>query len=65
VKEPIGLLIAAARRRMKRALQDRVAPHGLTPQQFWVLVNIDEAEGPSLARSRRACASTRPPPRAR
>ena len=48
VKEPIGLLIAAARRRMKRALQDRVAPHGLTPQQFWVLVNIDEAEGPSL-----------------
>ena len=48
VKEPVGLLIAAARRRMKRAVQDRVAPHGLTPQQFWVLVNIDEAEGPSL-----------------
>src|SRR5712672_1961627 len=33
---------------MKRAVQDRVAPHGFTPQQFWVLVNIDEAEGPSL-----------------
>jgi DNA-binding MarR family transcriptional regulator len=48
VKEPVGLLIAAARRRMKRAVQDRVAPHGLTPQQFWVLVNIDEAEGPPL-----------------
>ena len=48
MKEPVGLLIVAARRRMKRAVQDRVAPHGLTPQQFWVLVNIDEAEGPWL-----------------
>lgn len=48
VKEPVGLLIAAARQRMKRAVHDRVAPHGLTPQQFWVLVNIDEMEGPSL-----------------
>ena len=48
MKEPVGLLIAAARRRMKRAVRDRVAPHGLSPQQFWVLVNIDEAEGPSL-----------------
>ena len=33
---------------MKRAVQERVAPHGLTAQQFWVLVNIDEADGPSL-----------------
>jgi MarR family transcriptional regulator, organic hydroperoxide resistance regulator len=48
VKEPVGLLIAAARRRMKRAVQERVAPHGLTVQQFWVLVNIDEADHPSL-----------------
>lgn len=48
VKEPVGLLIAAARRSMKRAVHDRVAPHGLTPQQFWALVNIDEAEGLSL-----------------
>jgi len=48
VKEPVGLLIAAARRRMKRAVQVRVAPHGLSPQQFWVLIHIDEAEGPSL-----------------
>ncbi|HZX95789.1 MAG TPA: MarR family transcriptional regulator [Myxococcales bacterium] len=48
MKEPVGLLIAAARRRMKRAVQDRVRPHGLTAQQFWMLVNIDEAEGPSL-----------------
>lgn len=47
-REPIGLLIGAARRRMKRAVSDRVRPHGLTAQQFWVLVNIDEADGPSL-----------------
>ncbi len=48
VKEPVGLLIAAARRSMKRAVQDRVAPLGLTAQQFWALVNIDEARRPSL-----------------
>jgi DNA-binding MarR family transcriptional regulator len=48
VKEPVGLLIAAARRRMKRVVDDRVRPHGLTAQQFWLLVNIDEADGPSL-----------------
>ena len=48
MKEPVGLLIAAARQRMKRAVQERVAPHGLTPQQFWALINIDEMEGPSL-----------------
>ena len=47
-KEPVGLLIGAARRRMKRAVTDRVRPHGLTAQQFWALVNIDEADGPSL-----------------
>jgi DNA-binding MarR family transcriptional regulator len=48
VKEPVGLLIGAARRRMKRAVEQRVRPYGLTPQQFWALINIDEAEGPSL-----------------
>jgi DNA-binding MarR family transcriptional regulator len=25
-----------------------VRPYGLTPQQFWLLVNIEEADGPSL-----------------
>jgi DNA-binding MarR family transcriptional regulator len=29
---------------------ERVEPQGLTPQQFWVLVNIDEAHGASLGR---------------
>ena len=33
---------------MKRVVDDRVRPHGLTAQQFWLLVNIDEADGPSL-----------------
>jgi DNA-binding MarR family transcriptional regulator len=47
-KEPVGLLIGAARRRLKRAVTDRVKPYGLTAQQFWVLVNIDEADGQSL-----------------
>lgn len=44
----MGLLIAAARRQMKRAVTDRVQRHGLTAQQFWALINIDEADGPSL-----------------
>ena len=47
-KEPIGLLIGAARRQIKRMVTARVQPHAFTAQQFWVLVNIDEARGPSL-----------------
>ncbi len=40
-----GLLIAAARRRIKRAVLDRVAGRNLTPQQFWMLVAIQETPG--------------------
>jgi DNA-binding MarR family transcriptional regulator len=40
-----GLLIAAARRRIKRAVLDRVAEWNLTPQQFWMLVAIQETPG--------------------
>lgn len=47
-KEPIGLLIGAARRQIKRVVTERVRAHDLTAQQFWVLVNIEEAKGPSL-----------------
>lgn len=47
-KEPIGLLIGAARRQIKRVVTERVRPHGLTAQQFWVLINIEEANNPSL-----------------
>jgi DNA-binding MarR family transcriptional regulator len=48
-KEPVSLLIGAARRRIKRAVTDRVRAHGLTSQQFWVFINIDEVEGASLS----------------
>jgi DNA-binding MarR family transcriptional regulator len=49
VREPISLLIGAARRRIKRAVADRVREHGLSPMQFWVLINVDEADGASLS----------------
>jgi len=48
VKEPVGLLIGAARRRLKRAVTERVRETHLTAQQFWMLVHIDEARGSSL-----------------
>jgi DNA-binding MarR family transcriptional regulator len=47
-QEPVGLLIAAARRRIKQAVGHRLRGHGLTPQQFWVLVAVREAEGLGL-----------------
>ncbi len=40
-----GLLIAAARRSIKRAVVDRVAGWRLTPQQFWMVVAIHETPG--------------------
>ncbi len=40
-----GLLIAAARRSIKRAVVERVAGWRLTPQQFWMLVAIHETPG--------------------
>jgi len=47
-EEPIGLLIAAARHRIKQAVGSRVRPYDLTTQQFWVLVAIYERPGFSL-----------------
>lgn len=46
--EPIGLLIAAARRRIRQAVGSRVRGYDLTTQQFWVLVAIYEHPGFSL-----------------
>jgi DNA-binding MarR family transcriptional regulator len=46
--EPVGLLIGAARRRIKQAVGRRVRPHQLAPQQFWLLVVLHENEGLSL-----------------
>jgi len=47
-QEPVGLLIGAARRRIKQAVGHRLRGYGLTPQQFWVLVNVREREGLAL-----------------
>jgi len=47
-EEHIGLLIAAARRRIKQAVGSRVRGYDLTTQQFWVLVAIYEHPGFSL-----------------
>lgn len=47
-QEPIGLLIGAARRRIKQAVGRRLGRWRLTPQQFWVLVAVSENEGLSL-----------------
>ena len=46
--EPIGLLIGAARRRIKQALGSHARRYHLTTQQFWVLVTIHEHPGFSL-----------------
>ena len=44
----IGHLIGAARRRIKQALWAQLQPLELTPQQFWVLLVVDEAGSLSL-----------------
>lgn len=45
---PLGLLIAAARRSIKRAATRRLRRRRLSSQQFWLLVAIHEQPGPSL-----------------
>ncbi len=40
-----GLLLAAARRSIKRVVVDRAAAWGLTSHQFWMLVAIHETPG--------------------
>ncbi len=40
-----GLLIAAARRGIKRAVVERAAAWGLTSHQFWMLVAVHETPG--------------------
>jgi len=41
-EEPIGLLIAAARRRIKQVVGIQARRYHLTAQQFWVLVAVYE-----------------------
>jgi DNA-binding MarR family transcriptional regulator len=47
-REPIGILVAAVRRRIRQIVAARVSRYGLTPQQFLVLVAAYEHEGCSL-----------------
>jgi MarR family transcriptional regulator for hemolysin len=45
---PLGLLIGAARRRIKQAVTKQLRGLSLAPQQFWVLVSLHEHPGLSL-----------------
>ena len=47
-EDGIGLLIGAARRRIKQVVWSRLEPFGVTPQQFWVLLVLHEDDGLSL-----------------
>src|SRR6266568_1470109 len=47
-EEPIGLLLAAIRRRSRQVVQAKAQGHRLSPQQFWALVGIREAAPRSL-----------------
>jgi DNA-binding MarR family transcriptional regulator len=47
-QDSLARLIAVARRRFKQAVLRRVADHGLSSQQFWVLVYLDAEDGPPL-----------------
>ncbi len=42
------ILISSFRRQLKQAVFKRVRPHGLSPQQFWILNAIYEREGTAL-----------------
>ena len=46
--EPVGRLIGVARRRIKQVVGRRLRDHRLSPQQFWVLVNLGECPDISL-----------------
>ena len=47
-REPIGLLVAAVRRQLKRTVTALVRDHRLSPQQFWTIVAIAREPGLSL-----------------
>jgi DNA-binding MarR family transcriptional regulator len=44
----IGVLVAAARRRIKQVVWAKLAPYDLTPQQFWVLLHLHDGTCMSL-----------------
>jgi DNA-binding MarR family transcriptional regulator len=47
-EEPIGLLLATIRRRLRQVVQAKAQGHRLSPQQFWAIVGIQDAAPLSL-----------------
>ena len=47
-QEYVGLLIGAARRSLRHAVQERVTPLRLNPPQFWMLLGVADMSGCSL-----------------
>jgi DNA-binding MarR family transcriptional regulator len=47
-EEPVGILLAAVRRRIRQVVRAEAGGHRLTPQQFWTLVGIGEVGPLSL-----------------
>ncbi len=47
-QEPIGLLVAVIRRRIKQAVISLVSDKTLSPQQFWTLIGLAQNDGMSL-----------------
>jgi DNA-binding MarR family transcriptional regulator len=48
-QEPIGLVLASLRRRMRQTVETRVRDLKLSTQQFWLLVALVERQEASLA----------------
>jgi len=46
--EYVGVLIGAARRSLRQAVQRSIEPLRLNPPQFWTLLALDEMSGASL-----------------
>src|SRR5512135_3806328 len=47
-KVGLGFLVAATRRRVKQVVWARLAPLGLTPQQYWIMLVINRKGPQSL-----------------
>jgi DNA-binding MarR family transcriptional regulator len=47
-QEYVGVLIAAARRSLRQAVQRSIEPLRLNPPQFWTLLTLHEMSGASL-----------------
>jgi DNA-binding MarR family transcriptional regulator len=47
-EEPVGLLLAAIRRRLRQVVHAQARSHRLSPQQFWAIVTVEEVGPASL-----------------